>query len=131
MKVTFKSKEMFPTRYASGTDLAGKAYTLTIAKIAFEEMTNPKTHETHSKPVIYFLNAKRGFVLGKQFAESIAIALGEWEAQKWYGRIVQIYPTQTRLGIGVRARPAPNGETPPPPAIAGEGEDEEEDAETQ
>lgn len=36
MKVTITGKEMFPTRYASGTDLTCKAYTLTIAKIAFE-----------------------------------------------------------------------------------------------
>lgn len=130
-KITINGAEMFPARYAGGDDLAGKAYTLRIERIEREKMTNPRTHQETEKHVIYFAGAKRGFVLGKEFAESIAVALGEWDAALWHGKSVQIFPQQTRLGVGVRARKAPNGITPLPAAIlTADDQDEEEDDET-
>jgi hypothetical protein len=120
---------MFPKRYANGEDLHGKSFTLEIAHITREEMTNIKTHKTESKFVVYFFKNKttgeitKGFVLGKEFAESIAVALDESNADKWAGRRVEIFPQQTRLGIGVRARRAPNGTTMPPAQI---NDDEDE-----
>lgn len=113
-KITLQGKDLYPTRYATAQDLGEKTPTLEIERIDIERMTNPRTHEESEKPVIYFRRASRGIVLGKQFAESIAAALGEYDASLWSGKRVQLYTTQTRMGLGVRARRAPNGETPLP-----------------
>ena len=109
IKVTMNGTEMFPTRYASGTDLHGKAFTLEISHLQTEKMSDPHTFQEIEKWVIYFKGAQRGMVLGKKFAESIAEATGETDAVKWVGKRVQIYPVDTRLGVGIRARKAPNG----------------------
>lgn len=122
IKVTMNGQEMFPTRYAGGADLHGKAFTLEIALVQPEEMNDPHTFEKITKWVVYFKGAQRGMVLGKQFAESIAEATGETDAQKWAGKRVEIYPQQTRLGVGVRARKAPNGASVVPETLQ---EDEE------
>lgn len=122
-RITINGHEMFPTRYASAQDLKAKTYTLEIADVHLEKMTNPRTKQEQEKFVIYFKNAKRGFVLGKEFAESIAQALGEYDASAWAGKKIEIYTVQTRLGDGVRARRAPNGETPAPEVL---NQDDEE-----
>jgi len=117
MKITLNGEEMFPTRYARGEDLGGKAYAVTIERITQEEMTNPRTKQTEKKFVIYFVGSRRGFVIGKEFAESIARALNEYNAEKWFGQRVIIYPHQTKLGTGVRARAigTNHAEPTPPP----------------
>jgi len=117
MKITLNGEEIFPARYAHGEDLKGKAYTVMIERIEHEEMTNPHTKRNEKKFVIYFANSRRGFVLGKEFAESIARALAMNEAEKWIGQRVIIYPQQTRLGVGVRARAigTNHAEPTPPP----------------
>lgn len=122
LKVTMGGAEMFPTRYAGGSDLHGKSFTLEIAGVQMEEMNDPHTFEKIQKYVIYFRGAQRGMVLGKQFAESIAEATGETDAQQWTGKRVEIYPQNTRLGVGVRARKAPNGPSQVPDVLQ---EDEE------
>lgn len=122
VKVMLNGQEMFPTRYASGSDLQGKAYTLEIAGVRKEQMTDPHTFEPVEKFVVYFKGAQRGFVLGKTFAETIATATGETDAAQWASKRVQIYPEQTRLGVGVRARKAPNGPSEIPQTLQEEDE---------
>jgi hypothetical protein len=123
-KITLGGQELFPTRYFSGDDLAGKSYTVEIVGIKQETMTNPKTHAEQVKPVIYFAKTARGAVLGKEFAESIADALKEWNANAWTGKKIIIHPQQTRLGTGIRARAVEtNHAEATPPKV---DEDEEE-----
>jgi hypothetical protein len=126
MKLTMNGQDMFPARYASGSDLAGKPYTLIIDRVAVERMTNPRTHQESDKYVVYFTGAKRGFVLGKQFAESIATSLNETDAEKWKGKKVTLFPIETRLGVGVRARPPVNGTSTLPDLLA-HGDPDEDD----
>jgi len=123
--VTFGGTELFPRRYVGGDDLGGKSYTLEIESIAIEEMHDLRTHETKKQPVLYFKNAKHGFVLRKHFAQSIAEALGITEAEKWPGHKIMIYPFQTQLGTGVRAKTAGTKLDEPPATLSSRENDED------
>ena len=124
-KITLGGAELFPTRYFSGADLAGKSYIVEIRQIVHEEMTNPRTKAQITKAVVYFVKPLRGAVLGKEFAESIATALGEWNADAWPGQKVIIYAKQTRLGAGIRAKSTAANHAEPAPDTAGEEDAEE------
>lgn len=128
-KITLNGQELFPARYFTAQDLAGKAYTVTIRAIQKEKMHNPTSNKDEEKNVIYFASPKRGTVLGKEFAESIALTLGEWDAGKWAGQKIVIAPTRVRNGKeGVRARSiAGNGAEKTAPPVADEDEDEDDE----
>ena len=61
-----KLDEMFPRRYASGTDLNGKAITLTILRIESETMRPSPASPSVQRYVLYFDGAQKGVVLSRQ-----------------------------------------------------------------
>jgi hypothetical protein len=97
-RVTMNGQEVYERRYNTGDDLRGKPHTLTIEKVQIETM-HPQGQAVR-KAAIYFKQAKRPFVLNKQFAESIARALQEYNTAKWAGRDITIYPVPSRGGKG-------------------------------
>jgi hypothetical protein len=105
-RVTMNGQELYERRYNTGDDLRGKPHTLTIDKVQVETM-HPQGQAVR-KAAIYFKQARRPFVLNKQFAESIAQALREYDTAKWAGRDITIYPVPSRGGKGdtILARPA-------------------------
>ncbi len=105
-RVTMNGQEIYERRYNTGDDLRGKPHTLTIEKVQVETM-HPQGQPVR-KAAIYFKQAKRPFVLNKQFAESVARALDEYDTTKWSGRDITIYPVPSRGGKGdtILARPA-------------------------
>ncbi len=105
-RVMMNGQEIYQRRYNTGNDLRGKPHTVTIEKVQVETM-HPQGQPV-KKVAIYFKQAKRPFVLNKQFAESIAQALGEYDVVKWTGQTITIYPVTTHNGKGdtVLARPA-------------------------
>ncbi len=105
-RVTMNGTELYERRYNTGDDLRGKPHTLTSEKVQVETM-HPQGQPV-PKAAIYFKQAKRPFVLNKQFAESIAQALDEYDTAKWSGRDITIYPVPSRGGKGdtILARPA-------------------------
>jgi hypothetical protein len=97
-RVTMNGQELYERRYNTGDDLRGKPHTLTIEKVQIETM-HPQGQAVR-KAAIYFKQAKRPFVLNKQFAESIAQALHEYDTAKWAGQDITIYPVPSRGGKG-------------------------------
>ncbi len=113
-RVTLNGQELYERKYNTGDDLRGQPHTLTIDKVQVETM-HPQGQPVR-KAAIYFKQAKRPFVLNKQFAESIAQVLQEYDTSKWGGRDITIYPVPTRGGKGdtILARPAPTHASHPP-----------------
>lgn len=95
-RVNFNGTELFDRRFNTGDDLKGKAHTLTIIKTEPVMVHTQKGEE--QKYAIHFKEAKRPFILNKQFAESIAAALGQFDASKWAMQRITIYPVASRNG---------------------------------
>ncbi len=115
-RVTLNGQELYERKYNTGDDLRGQPHILTIDKVQIETM-HPQGQAVR-KAAIYFKQAKRPFVLNKQFAESIAQALQEYDTTKWGARDITIYPVPTRGGKGdtILARPASVRPVQPPPS---------------
>lgn len=112
-RVLINGKPLFPVRYYGGKDLKGQPRNVIIVRVEREKMYSRDVHAVVEKPVIYLRGkdpkSSVGFVMGKELSESIADALGEWDAAKWTDREVCIYPHDTPVGIAVMARVAKNG----------------------
>jgi hypothetical protein len=103
-----KVQDIFPTKYAGGEDLQGKAWTVTIDSVEFELM-RPSPHSPEvEKPVLYTREGRKGFVMGRTLALQIAEALGEDDTDRWQGRKIVIYPEPMIVAgearVAVRAR---------------------------
>ena len=109
-----KIDQMFPKKYATGSDLEGPV-TLSIKMVQAEKMRSFSGGDTR-KWVIYFDGARRGVVLSRTLAEQIAEALGADDTDHWIGREVELYPDPVMVAgkqrIAIRARAAANGKEP-------------------
>ena len=108
-----KLNEMFPRKYATGQDLAGKSPTLTIAGVSSEKMRpSPQSPEVQ-KFVIYFQETKKGVVLSRTLAQQIARAVGSDDTDNWIGKRVTLYPESVTVAgvnrVAIRAKAASNG----------------------
>jgi len=74
-------------KYISGDMLGDKAVTKTIDHVVLEELSNGKQSE--KKPVLYFQDGKKGWVLNKSSARAIADVLGP-ETNHWKGATVTL-----------------------------------------
>lgn len=105
-----KVSEMFPRRYATGEDLQGKAVTLTIARVAQEEMRPQAGAPPVKKHVVYFKGAVKGVILSRTLAYQIADAVGDEDTAAWPGKRVTLYPVPLQVAgqnrVAIRARPA-------------------------
>lgn len=119
--------DIYPPKYATGADLAGKPATLTISHVSMESMRPGPGAPATNKPVMYFARASRGVILGRALWMQIAALLGSDDTDTWTGKRIQIYPEPMTVAgkprIAIRARQAPNGETQPPAAMVEEEED--------
>jgi hypothetical protein len=122
-----KISQMFPNRYATGEDLAGKPVTLTIARIATEKLTPKAGQPPVDKYVLFFTGAVKGVILSRTLAHQIASALGSDDTDAWIGQRIQLHPEPMMVAgtprIAIRARKAPNGETTPPESMQDPDED--------
>lgn len=116
-----KVSEMYPSRYATGADLQGRAHELTIQTVRAEKMRPSQAAEEVTKFVVYFVEAKRGVVLNKTLAQQIAKITGSDDTDDWEGKRVTIYPEPVTVAgtprVAIRARaaaaqPAGNGAKP-------------------
>lgn len=107
---------LFPRRYATGEDLAGKTPVLPIARVTLERM-GP---EQKQKPVLWFDGARKGIVLGAALARQIAALHGD-DTDAWAGKAVQLYTEtvrafgESRLAIRARAPQAHPSTVQPSP----------------
>lgn len=103
-----KVRDMYPSRYATGEDLAGNPATLTIAGVTTESMRPGPGQPEKEKFVIYFKEAKKGVVLSRTLARQIARALGVDDSDGWTGKKITIYPEPMTVAgeprIAIRAK---------------------------
>jgi len=110
-----KINDMFPSKYLSGADLAGRQVVVTIATVKAEPMKDPQTHQPVTKFVLYFAESKsgKGLILNKTLANQIARALGADDTEAWPGKKVTLYPESMTVAgvprVAIRARAATNG----------------------
>ena len=95
--------EMFPGRFLRGADLKSPA-TVTIRRVAQEEMYSPSARKRAHKWVIYFEKAGKGLVLNRTNAEKIAEIAGSRDSDDWAGCRLVLYPAQ--IQVGGETRPA-------------------------
>jgi hypothetical protein len=123
MKIT----EMFPRKYATGEDLAGKPVSLTIAAVHREQLHPQPGSPAVEKFVLYFQHATKGVILSAPLARQIAAALGD-DTDQWTGKRITLYPEPMTVAgkarIAIRARPATNGESTPPSSLQEPDEEE-------
>jgi len=118
--------QAFPSKYVAAADLQGRDVPVNIANVVREEVGK----EEEVRPVMYFAGMKKGMVLNKTNAGTIAAIYGE-ETDHWIGKPITLYPSTTNNGGGkevdcIRVRKTPPGVAaapvapPPPPApVAG------------
>lgn len=105
---------IFKGEYISALELGDKKPTLTISsvKVAKLEDTNGKMKD---RPVVFFSETDRGFVLCKTNALSLSAMFGE-ETDTWTGKKVTIYSEMVQVGpekkAGIRIFGSPNLDKP-------------------
>jgi hypothetical protein len=111
-----KINEMFPSKYATGADLNGRAVTVTIQAIRPEKMRPVATSEEVTKYVLYTVEGKRGIVLNKTLAHQLAKLTGSDDTDHWAGKRITLYPERVNVAgterIAIRARAADPQPTP-------------------
>lgn len=104
--------QWFPSKYVKSLDLGGKEITVAIDRVEIEKVGAPPRVE--EKPVVYFRGAKKGLILNKVNAMTIA-GLYTPETENWKGQRVILYPTLVdafgKMNQVIRIRP----EVPPAP----------------
>ena len=84
-------KKNFDYRFLSGDELTGET-TVTIDRVVNEEVFNPSSNSKESALAVYFKNAKKGVVLNKTNAKTIAKVIGSPMTEQWVGGKIIIYP---------------------------------------
>ncbi len=84
---------LFPSKHLSAADLDGKDLSLTVESWQIEEVGT----DEEERPVLYFREHKKGMVLNRTNADSIAGLYGT-EVDQWIGKTIIVYPTTTRFG---------------------------------
>lgn len=106
-----KLSSMFPRRYATGDDLQGKSFTLTITHVNREKMRPQPGAPEVDRWVLYFKETKKGVVLSRTLAYQVAEILGSEETDNWVGKAITIYPQPIQVAgkavTAIRARRAP------------------------
>lgn len=123
-----KLTDMFPRKYASGDDLAGKPITLTITNVRTEKMRPQPAAPEQTKYVVYFENAGKGVILSRTLAYQIANIAGSEDTADWTGKRITLHPVPMTVAgkkrVAIRARaPKPGNGTAPPPATMTNEED--------
>lgn len=114
-------RDLFPSKYVTAEDLAGRDHTVTIAGIRIEDVGK----EQEQRPVVYFAGQAKGMVLNRTNAKRISETYGA-DTDRWVGQQITLYPSETDFGGEsvpcIRIRPPQPAAafsqsfTPPPPA---------------
>jgi len=84
--------DLFPRKYATGADLAGKAHELIISEVVIEKMRPVPSQPPVEKPVVFFTNASKGVILNRTLAEQISQALKSTDTDDWKGKKITLGP---------------------------------------
>jgi len=90
--------EQFPSKFIKAADLNGKDWTLTIDRVEVEIVGPPDDQE--EKPILHFQGAKRGLLLNKTNALTLAALYGP-ETDHWTGKQITLYPAKVQAFGGI------------------------------
>lgn len=90
MKVT----EAFEGNYIDALCVTGKDATLTIKVVQAPNTIKAADGKTIDRPVVYFEETDKGFILNKTNARSIGLSHGN-EMDDWVGKKVTLFATST------------------------------------
>lgn len=110
---------MFPSKYLKAADLDNKEWHVTIKSVSIENVGTEDDPE--DKPVLHFTNARKGMVLNRTNAASIANMFGK-DTDRWAGQLIALYCTQvlfrSQMVDSIRIRPATAAQPHPAPVQA-------------
>jgi len=108
-----KVHEMFPRKYLTGEDLAGKQYTMVIEDVHQEEV-HVGQGKTELKWAMRFQGARKSLLLNRTLADQLTQVTGSDDSAQWPGRAVTLFPMAMRVGgvdrVAIRLK-APEGPT--------------------
>jgi hypothetical protein len=84
------ANNLYPRKYATGEDLAGKTLTLTVEAVSIDKMRPHSGAPETEKPVLWFAGAKKGIIASRTLITEIVRVLGE-EMDDWQGKQVTLY----------------------------------------
>lgn len=118
-KVTLGDELMFPSDYLCAAELKGKAATVTISGVKFEDL-KMRGGASKRKPILTFERTPKKLVLNVTNADTIATLYGT-QGLDWIGKKIVVYPTKTKMGretvdcIRIREHKQQGQQAPPPP----------------
>lgn len=90
--------QAFPSKYISAKDLNGRPVQLTIKNVAVELVGQGEDQD--SRPVMYFTETQKGFVLNRTNANMISEDLGG-ETNNWAGQKLELFPARVPFGAKI------------------------------
>jgi hypothetical protein len=107
---------MYDKEFLYAYDLQGRDVTVVITKVTQGKLTGTGG-KSSKKPVLYFRGKEKGLGLCITNARTIASIYGSFEADKWVGKAITLYPTTTTFGGAtvdcIRIRPTKPGKDKP------------------
>jgi hypothetical protein len=104
----------FSGDYITADSFDGKVPMLTIDHVQKVDLEDDKG-KTRSRPVVYFRETKRGWVLNKTSAQALSALFGH-ETDKWAGKRVSLGAELVQFGkervLGIRVRGSPDIASP-------------------
>lgn len=108
-------RDSIPSKWLKASDLEGKPRLVTIKKFTEEKLQG----ETFPKPAVWFREEEKALILNITNGKKIEQICGTGDPDKWPGKRIVIFPTETELRgetvdcIRVRA-PKPGAKMPAP-----------------
>jgi hypothetical protein len=117
--------DFFPSKWFKASDIPDAGMPVKIDHVTRERVGT----EQELKPIVHFANQTKALVLNVSNFDCIEAALNEADTNRWAGKVVELFATETRFGgktmpcVRVRkyrkpavAAPEPVSEANPPPA---------------
>ena len=102
-----KISEVYSSDWLKAGDLQGRTIRVAISHVELTDLGDDR-----QKPVVYFKGKKKGLVLNKTNAGTIAAALGD-DCESWSGEEIELFPQQVtfqgQMVPAIRVR-VPQGE---------------------
>lgn len=109
-------RSMFDKAFLYHFDLQGRDVTVVISKVTQGKVMGTDG-KAQKKPVCYFKGKEKGLALNITNVRTIGSIYGTFEAEKWVGKAVTLYPTTTQMAGRtvecIRIRPTKPGKDAP------------------
>jgi hypothetical protein len=109
-------RSMFDKAFLYHFDLQGRDVTVVISKVTQGKVMGTDG-KAQKKPVVYFEGKEKGLALNITNVRTIGSIYGTFEADKWVGKTITLFPTTTSMAGRtvecIRVRPAKPGKNAP------------------